>query len=322
MPKKTSQRRSKNRRSVRKTKKPKSKRSVRNKVSLPLVYSKKPEINWDEIKNTNFELWLRYNLKNAQNLNWVDNNNYALAFYKTDVGYWTLNNYLRNIQTKPPQDPIYINIYDIVISGGASHIITFIDESMNNKQTGLQVFRGIRRDKKFNIEPGSSYLEPSYSSTTTNFCIAKGFINNNCCILSFRMPDNILSYDFKNNPQNFHSQEDEILIQRNIVYHIGNPHIINDVYFYPCVITHTQNIDPKYIQSDLKKQSDFLVNFKQEYKRLKSGTAQEILENLEKNRKYTFAPLLPNFDGDYNALCLDNTMKEQVYELAKKKYGK
>jgi hypothetical protein len=307
---------------VRNSKKPlNSKRlSVKNlKVSLPL---EQPEINWEEMKNTNFEMWFRYNLQNEKNLEWIDKNNYAFTFYKTDVGYWILNNYLRNIEVKPPLDmPTYINIYKIVQSGGASNIIKFIDESMDNKQTGMQVFRGIKRDKNFDIEPGNSYIERSYSSTTSNFCIAKSFINSNCCILSFRIPDNILSYDFKNNPQDFYSQEEEILIERNIVYHIGNPLIINDVYFYPCVISHI-NSNENLVKSELENQYNYLKYFKQEYKRLKSGTAQEILENLEKNRKYTFAPLLPNFDGDYNSLCLDNTMKSQVYELAKKKYKK
>jgi hypothetical protein len=321
-PKRLASRKSPKRLDSRKTtKSPKRLDSRKTTKSPKRLASKEPEINLDEMKKRNFEVWFRYHLKNMENLDWIDNSDYALSFYKTDVGAYILNNYLRNIQITPPKDSVYINIHNIFLSGGAYNVIKYIDESMNNNQKGVQVFRGIRNDKNFNLRTGGSYIEESYSSVTTNFCVANKFINKKCCILSLRIPDNILSYDFKNSDQQFHSNEDEILIEKNIVYHIGNPSIINDVCFYPCVITRKENIDPKYIDLELKKQNDFLIDFKKEYKRLKSGTAEEILENLEKNRLYKFLPLLPNFDGDYNRLCLDNTMKEQVYELVKKKYG-
>jgi len=109
---------------------------------------------------------------------------------------------------------------------------------MNNKQKGMQVFRGIKPSETFKIEPLKSYEECGYSSVSQNFCSASQFSNRkNCCVLSFEIPKDILSYDYKNNPYQFLSEEEEILVQRNILYHVGEPVIVNEMLFYPCIIT-------------------------------------------------------------------------------------
>ena len=234
---------------------------------------------------------------------WINNSNIALAVYQTDIGYKALNTYLR-------KNPF----------SSSDHIVNLIDKGMNNKQKGIQVFRGIRQSDNFRIAPFTSYGEYGYSSVSPNFCSAVKFSRGDCCVLSFEISKDILSYDYKDNPYKFFSNEQEILVQRNIVYHIGEPVIINQTMFYPCVVIKMENTSK--LKKLIDKQSEFLRNFSVDYNKIKSGSAEEILENLEKNRPYQFLPLLPNLESSYDNLCLDKKMYAEVEKLAKEKYKK
>ena len=242
-------------------------------------------------------------LRTGGDMKWINTSNIALTVYKTDIGFYNINNYLR-------KNPFV-----------SDHVIDLIDKGMNNKQKGVQVFRGIRPTETFKIEPLKSYKEYGYSSVSRNFCSAFHFSNGkNCCVLSFEIPKDILSYDYKNNPYQFLSEEEEILVQRNIVYHIGEPVIVNEMLFYPCVITNMKETGK--LKKLMDKQSEFIKNFRVNYNKTKSGSAQEILENLEKNRSTPFLPLLTNLEYFYHELCLDKKMYNQVKKLAKEKYEK
>jgi hypothetical protein len=243
-------------------------------------------------------------LRSGGDMKWINTINIALAVYQTDIGFYAINNYLR-------KNPF-----------GSNHIIKLIDKGMNNKQKGIQVFRGVRPSENFKIEPLKSYGEYGYSSVSPNFCSAVKFSNReNCCVLSFEITNDILSYDYKNSLYAFHSDEEEILIQRNIVYHIGEPVIINEMLFYPCVVTKMDNSDK--LKKLIDKQTKSITKFRDiDYNKTKSGSAEEILDNLEKNNPYPYSPLLVNLDLYYNNLCLDKKMYKEVEKLAKDKYGK
>ena len=91
--------------------------------------------------------------------------------------------------------------------------------------------------------------------------------------------------------------------------------------FYPCVVTKMDNSDK--LKKLIDKQTKFITKFRDiDYNKTKSGSAEEILDNLEKNNPYPYSPLLVNLDLFYNNLCLDKKMYKEVEKLAKDKYGK
>lgn len=269
------------------------------------VLKKFPQyIKFEKDKSYAFEYWFRYMLREHPDLNWIDNKNYALLFYQTDNGYRLINKALREFNKE----------------NRINRIVSIIDKSLNKEQSGSQVFRGIIQSSEFKFSPYSTYREYGYSSTSLNFCSAIKFLyEKSCCVLSFKITNDILSYNYDNSPYGFFSEEKEILVQRNINYFLGHPLIINDIVFYPCVVSKIgKKVSKEEIKKLMNEQMEFLINFRDKQN---IETPEEILKNLEENRLYKFLPLLVNFDFDYDWLCLNKKMKDKVYELAKKKYG-
>lgn len=276
------------------------------------------------LKSTAFINWWQHILTTTPNLLWINTPYLALIFYKTDAGYILINNTLRGREL----DKYFIDIYKNTISCfnmDKIRIINLIDKGLNDKQKGMQVFRGIRKEqnKGFNIDNNTSYKELGYSSTSTDFCVSRKFIGE-CCILSFEIPSNLLSVDYKDITRSFLDDEKEILLERNIIYYIGNSMTINSVVFYPCVLTKIgEELDQNSLLFRMKKQEDYLNYFKDiEFLKSKSGTPEEILTILENNSPYKHGNFIFNFDVNYSSLCLDEKMKPLVYELALKKYPK
>lgn len=279
-----------------------------------------------------------YSLKKLPHLDWITNKNLALSFYKTDLGYLVINNYLRQIKIeqflenimKKDEDEKYEENKEYVktlntLSDKVDKVIHLIDKSMNKKQSGTQVFRGLKQIPIFSpIDSGKIYKEMSYSSTSLDFCQSWKFMDqkSKCCVLSFKIPDNIKSIDYKDIGEGKdESGEDEILIQRYITYHIGESIIIGGVKFYSCVITPSKE-DIKDVKYDLEKQLDYLRFFKSEYERIRGRNLEEIMEYYDKNKPNYLSRYVSivNFDHYYRDLCLDNDFKDKVLSLLKVKY--
>jgi len=278
-------------------------------------------------KKSDMELVYYYKSKNLPHLDWITTKNLALSFYKSDLGYVVINNHLRQIKieqyikNKGLKENDYIKEYIKTVNTLSKKVdktINLIDKSMNKKQSGTQVFRGLQKVPGFSpFDSEKIYREMSYSSTSLNFCQSWRFMDrkSKCCVLSFKIPDNIKSFDFKDiGGGKDESGEEEILIQRDIIYHIGESITIGGVKFYSCVITPDKDVKDVEVKLGLEKQLDYLRIFKNDYQKIRGKTPEEIMKYFDKN-KPSYSNTIHTFDYSYAELCLDTDLKDKVKSL-------
>jgi hypothetical protein len=261
------------------------------------------------LKKMDYNSWFYYKMKQFPNLEWIENSEDALTLYKSNYGYKLINLFLRG--SKPINIP--------VSKKQIKKIISLIDQSLNKNQKNMTVFRGVRPNELFNVVPNSIYEEDGYSSTSTNFCVSVKF-SPLCCILCFEIPKDITSYDFSgHNLTKFMADEKEILLEKGIVYHIGEPMVIKNSTYYPCVITKSgKPYIEKTIKNKLKKQNEYLQEFRS--LQMVEKTPTQILEMMEKEFGVKMKENYFQFFPEYWSLCLDREKIDDVYELYLQKY--
>lgn len=146
--------------------------------------------------------------------------------YYQGTGYGKINNFLREMSN---ESVINNNKDDPIVE----HILN-IDRGMKyNKLNNMLMFRGINSSLIKNL-PSNVLVNKAYSSATPDFNIASNFTDD-CCILSFIIPDDIKTYiyDYKNITSK-NLKEQEVLLQRNtqfvnITQDKYNPNLYNAV---------------------------------------------------------------------------------------------
>jgi len=145
----------------------------------------------------------------------------CLRYYQ-NLGYNDINQSLRKkyIHDIEQDDP---SLY---------HCIKEIDAVMSYKNTGITVYRGVNHlTTEFRDD---FFIERGFSSTSTSLEVTRDFLSGGCCVLSMTIPHHIKSYRYKKD--NFF-KEDEILLQRNILYVVGKPYMESGMTIYPCTIS-------------------------------------------------------------------------------------
>jgi uncharacterized protein YbcC (UPF0753/DUF2309 family) len=170
----------------------------------------------------------------------------SLLYYKED-GYLDINNFLRTTPITVPKNlnstkinkhikdlKIKKNDYKEYVEKQLNHIKN-IDSYMTYTPYSKTFYRGFSHmndtfDKL--LKEGGSLISKNYSSVSYDKNIPKNFINENvgCCLLSFKIPMDIKSFDFEplEKKHKHLEQEKEVLLERNIEFEIIEK--INGVY--------------------------------------------------------------------------------------------
>jgi len=170
----------------------------------------------------------------------MSSQNECLRYYQ-NLGYTDINQSLRTkyIHEIERDDP---SLY---------HCIKEIDASMSDQNTGITVYRGVNHlTPEFRDD---FFIESGFSSTSTSIEVTHTFLSEGCCILSMTIPRNIKSYRYK---KDTFFKEDEILLQRDILYVVGKPYMESGMTIYPCTIS------PSNVIRISKQQSDALYSIK------------------------------------------------------------
>ena len=170
----------------------------------------------------------------------------SLLHYKED-GYLDINHFLRSTPIAVPLDlneskiNKYISDLKIKKDDYKTHVkkqlehIKNIDSYMNYHPSNKTFYRGFSHmGDTFSklLKEGGSLISKNYSSISYDKEIPKNFINENvgCCVLSFKIPMDIKSFDFEplEKKHKHLENEKEILLERNIEFEIVDK--INGIY--------------------------------------------------------------------------------------------
>ena len=105
-------------------------------MSFKKEWDQLSEKGLEQLKKNFFSRWFSYQMDKDRSLEWINDSDAALFFYKTDYGYRLINAVLRGSK------PVNIPVSNITIK----QIIKLIDDKLNKKQQGKQVFRGVRQN--------------------------------------------------------------------------------------------------------------------------------------------------------------------------------
>ena len=189
----------------------------------------------------------------------------CLRYYQ-DTGYESINQALREKYTLA-MDP-YLH-----------HCIKEIDGSMSYDHTGLTVYRGISHSP--DLSKGW-YHERAFSSTSTSIQVTEGFAKSHCCIFVMTIPSNVKAYQYRKD--NFF-KEDEVLLQRDLMYIVHEPHMEKGVKIYPCTIrpfyqisvepTIRDELDMKSIDSMLKSSNMAMQGQRKKHRRTHANNKKQ-----------------------------------------------